>query len=281
MPFSYDATINDTNDSIPDLITSAVNSAVVTIEAEVSGLETQIADLKTRIKALEDNSTPAPAPADATVVSHTALSLGNATTPKAVAKPANVQAGDLLLMIVSADWGLGTEIGPSNGFTQIKEHDLGTDYLKVNVAYKVAGSSEPSTYPVDVTTNTDARVDLIAIRNAKTSGPIAVSSVGVIDNTNLTSAHTPEVVPSTGKGLHIATVAVSKSQVAQYDYSFTAPTGMTELTDTNTGRWIAMSTAYATYNSISTVPSKGFGLSTTATKLDKILISLVVPSVGS
>lgn len=278
MPFNYSASITDTNDAIPAAITAAVNSKVASLETEISGLETEVTNLKSRVSALESGSTPTPTPTDAFVASKTVLSLGNATTPKSVAKPSNVQAGDLLLMIVSADWGLGTQIGPSTGFTQLTELDLGSNLAKINVAYKVASSSEPASYNVDVTTDTDARVDLLAIRGAKTSGPFPISKIGSFNDTNVGSAWTPEVTPATSRGLFIGSVAVSKSQVAAYSFSFTSPSGMTELSDTSTDGWIGMSTASTTYNSTSPVSRREFGITTNAPEVEKVLISVVIPS---
>lgn len=284
MGFSYTASITDTNDAIPAAINSAVNSAVSTLSARITSLETEASSLEARIAALESGNTPdpepepEPTPVDAFVASKTVLQLGNAASPKAVAKPSDVQAGDLLLMIVSVDWGTATNLTPSTGFTQLTEVDLGTDRLKYNVAYKVAGSSEPATYNVGVTSATDARVDLLAIRNANTSGTIAVQSTKVLDSTAKTSVDAPSVTPSSSRGLLISTAAASKSSVAEYSYSFTPPTGMTEISDAATGNWVGMATATQTYNSSSATGVKTFGLTTSASRVEKIGINLVVPS---
>lgn len=150
-----------------------------------------------------------------------------------LAKPAGTVAGDLLLAFLSTDGPASTAWSTRvpSGWAILQADTITTSiFLAVQcVMYKVAGGSEPSTYPFDFG-NQSGMGGVAAWSGVDTTTPINVSALQ--DNpTSSTSHDIPSITTTAGDCLLIAFYAHRASNGVPY----TQPSGMTERFDAKLG----------------------------------------------
>ncbi len=170
------------------------------------------------------------------------VTIDKGVSGKQVSRP-TTQAGDLLVLILSADAGDHTGTVLPTGFTEIGRNSLGTGRLHYLVGTKVATSSEPSAYSLTVPTGSDAMASLISIQNADTSAQPIISKTNTSAST--TSHIAPKVAPKGSSDLLLSTVALDSTNPAILGTnSWTPALGMTELVDQQYGSEMSMTVAH-------------------------------------
>mgnify|MGYP004269979317 CR=1 FL=1 len=203
-----------------------------------------------------------------------------------LAKPSGVSSGDLLLMIISADnnapwtWPSGfTDIG-SNPVT-----DSGsTDGQTLGIAWKIAGTAEPSNYTTTITGGSlSFSAVMLHITGASPLNPIDVYNYTAITTGVATppaiTLSAPSITPTLNGSL-ILWIATGDSDVTG-NYTYTDPAGMTKIAGpNNNGVWssveiagLAQTTAAATGTLSGTV-----NLSTSANSTAGIAFSVAIKS---
>ena len=182
------------------------------------------------------------------VVAHYALSTGSSSSVTVTNTPSS--AGDLLLLIVSTDNAPVTFSWPS-GFTDIGAgpiNDAGsTDGQTMAIAYKIATSTEPTTYTLGVSGGSQSSAEtLLHITGASVSSPI--DTYGYTTNTAGTTVppalavSSPSITPTTNNDLILWAVTGDSNQTGSYTY--TDPSGMTQVgTTNNNGVWSSVEVA--------------------------------------
>lgn len=134
--------------------------------------------------------------------------IGTATT-LVINKPAGTAEGDLMLLVAGAETN-GIRATPPSGWTEVFDGDNAGGRSPLYIAYKVAGSSEPSSYTLTFASTTRSAGSILTYRNA------AYDTIGTI-TTNV--GNVPGVTVSNDYGI----VFVLDGHYAK-DVSFTAPT---------------------------------------------------------
>lgn len=134
-----------------------------------------------------------------------AYHLSTANTNEVANRPANVVAGDLLLLITVADFGAITAFTPPTGFahpTGTAELVGGSNLVMVSISQKVATGSEPTTYQHGAySTGADGISLMYAIGNVGAAASTRVTvATSASSTTTLTS---PTVTPVTTKNLNL------------------------------------------------------------------------------
>jgi len=135
-----------------------------------------------------------------------------------VDRPTGVEAGDLLVAMVSSD-GDNITLGAPGGFV-----DLGnvTGYNRTaRVWYKVATNAEPATYTFTSSSGNAYRVAMARVTGAPSSNPIAAPLAWNGANGSTTSLSVPQRTAPTGGALQLALV----SYAAAGDITLNLPSG--------------------------------------------------------
>lgn len=164
-----------------------------------------------------------------------------------VNKPTGTAEDDILLLIVGVDANddSATMTWPS-GFTEIIARAEATaGEGKFWVAWKKAGSSEPSTYTATCSVTGAHRAAIIAaVSGCNTTTPIDTSG----SNTNSASSSSPKSITA-----NAVTASMNGTLVffagndfgsSQSSASWAPPSGMTEIADLFTGTWLTLTAAY-------------------------------------
>lgn len=168
-------------------------------------------------------------------VSYHSSATANASQ-EVVNRPANVVAGDLLLLLTFADLGAITAYTPPTGFaapTGTAEAVAASGLVMLSVAQKVATSSEPSSYTLQAyATTANGFSVLYAIGNVGAATDVRVN---IANSASSSTQHTsPTVTPVTAKGLNLRGIAMDKTTGAGSWTPGTAPAGYTlERSDTD------------------------------------------------
>ena len=154
----------------------------------------------------------------------TAASTNVTITQLQINKPANVAQNDVLIANVVVNGGDAAAITAPSGWTLIKRNDNDSNTAMASY-YKVAGSSEPSSYTWDVDSQTRAEGGITRYSGVDSSNPVDTSAGNFGRGTVATTSP-------------ITTAASNEEVIALYGFDagnsgnyFSAPTGMTEKYD--------------------------------------------------
>lgn len=202
--------------------------------------------------------------------STSSVSFGD-TTLIDVPRPSGVVAGDVLLLFASNH--SGSAFGSPSGWTQLATQNYGSGVPLAAVFWKVAGSSEPTSYSFGTTSYSQGRVDVVAVYGSSVITPIVTTATSA---SSATQAIAPSVTPASATDLLLcmATVAAGSGLTA----SWTAPGGMTELTDELSGDFVTMTVARQSLASASATGTRTFGATLNSSRVAGT-ISVAVPSV--
>jgi RHS repeat-associated protein/uncharacterized repeat protein (TIGR01451 family) len=180
--------------------------------------------------------TPDPGPPGVTLVNKTSSTSGNSAVQSlSIARPAGVQAGDLLVaQIVSNDDDpdIAAPIGPSTtnpGPWVLLNSSVVTDALRQNVFVRKATSDDvaAASYTFTLTTTTTRRMagGIAAYHGADTTNLAAIPNAAATDNTSGTTVTAPSVTAAANSRL------LQLSAIAAEGQFTAAPSGMTEIWD--------------------------------------------------
>jgi hypothetical protein len=175
-----------------------------------------------------------------TVRGATSATVGYNTNPKTIAAPTTV-AGDLLIMIFATDYTSISEMQFPSGFTQVAQYDFALGSNHMIIGTKVATASEPSSYTYVAPTGGDTRVDLLSIKDADTTNAPVIRTAETPASTTTHAA--PSVSPAGTSDLLISGITLMSNPSNPGTTTWTAPAGMTERTDAQTGTILTMTTA--------------------------------------
>lgn len=162
------------------------------------------------------------------------------TDPKTIAAP-TIVAGDLLVMIYVTDNVSVTDMQLPSGFTERSRREFGLNSNHMIIATKVATASEPSSYTYVAPSGADTRVDLISVADADPNAvPVIVTSETVASTTTHAA---PSVSPAGTSDLLISGVTLMSNPSNPGATTWTAPSGMTEVTDAQTSTILTLTTA--------------------------------------
>jgi hypothetical protein len=157
------------------------------------------------------------------------LSSGTADLAAALtlARPAGTVAGDLLLAVVAHQEGGRRDMTPPAGWTDVPNTDRSNaKAVRIHAWYRIAGSSEPSTYTFTLTggSGTDISGGMLDVSGASSSTPINASG-SQSGGGATTSVSAPSITTTAPSALLIFGGACNNAS------SFTPPAGMTEQWD--------------------------------------------------
>lgn len=116
------------------------------------------------IAAVETSIPVFPTVRSRTTATHSSAS--GTATGETIAKPDGVVSGDLLVLYTVVDSGALADITVPTGFTQLGELSAGAGNVMHSVAYKVAGTSEPTSYTyANFGTSGDGASVLVAVKD--------------------------------------------------------------------------------------------------------------------
>ncbi|MDB5186710.1 MAG: exported protein of unknown function [Candidatus Saccharibacteria bacterium] len=193
----------------------------------------------------------------------TVRSFSTAGTPT-VTKPSSIVAGDLLVIVYATDSGDITSMTMPSGFTEIVAITNGNGAGHLKVATKVATGSEPASYVVGTPSNASVRLDVLSVQDVETSVAPAVASA--LTASSSTTHVAPSVTP-TGPNDLLLSVAAAAYPSSVPTTSWTAPSGMTEVTDSSPDGWISATVARQALVSGAATGTKTFSLSSSAAVL--------------
>ena len=163
-----------------------------------------------------------------TLRSFTKATTGSGTL--SLSKPSGTTASDVLIAHVVVRGASKTSITPPSGW-QLVRRDNTTGSIGVAIYYKVAGSSEPSSYSFSFSSYDDASGGIAAYSGVDTASPIDASSGKY--NSDSSTMTAPSVTTTTPSDMLLFFGAVTTSA------SVTPPSGMTE-------KWEAMNSGLTT-----------------------------------
>jgi hypothetical protein len=167
-----------------------------------------------------------------------------------VAKPTGTTTGDLLIAIVAAD--SDSTIANVTAPTGWTVSGSFAPYVRMKVWYKVAGSSEPTSYSF-VHSNASGRAVILRFNNFDTANPI--NQISFFDGSSSPQSDSAsETAPSltpTVTGAVLVTAYATQGGTRSY----TAPSGMTEISDNSDG-WISFASFVQTLSSTAATGTK-------------------------
>lgn len=174
-----------------------------------------------------------------------------------VTKPAGTAAGDTIVLVYAADTGNMSAMTFPSGFSEISATTNGNAAGHLKIAIKTATGSEPATYSVGMPADASVRLDAITIQNADTSiSPVAAATQTASSSTS----HTAPSVTPTGPNDLLLSVASINTGSSVGSASWTAPSGMTELTDALSDGWLTSTVAAQSLSSNAATGTRTFGL---------------------
>jgi predicted esterase len=210
----------------------------------------------------------------AAVRSVTVASIAYNNTSKTIARPAGTTNGDLMLLIMHADYGATSGFKVPAGFTTLATRELAANGDKQVIGYKIA-SGEPSSYTITVPVDADVRADMFAITGADLNQAPIVTTATLASSTSTHPA--PSVSPTSGRNLLLSTVSKSAGSGGQ-TFSWTPPSGMTERSDAATNGYVTQTTATQTYDSSQPTGTRTFNLTSSAAASAAIGASILIAS---
>lgn len=155
-------------------------------------------------------------------------------TQLSVSKPAGVIADDVLVACVTIRADSSISSVPS-GWTLIRQDTTATtdnNGCRQAIYYKVAGSSEPSSYQWKTSASTDIAICIAAFSGVNTSTPIEVNDGTSSDDPNDTTCTAPSVTTTTATCMLVTFHGFNPATTTTATTSQTPPSGMTEAADT-------------------------------------------------
>lgn len=203
---------------------------------------------------------------------HSQASNGSGAGPSNIAAPSGTVSGSYLVAFQNADEGINANTLTLTGGTTWNVLASGTNNGNTyKVYWKLAGSSEPANYSYDWNDSSAfSTCHIIRAENAGTEAP--VFQVGTQASSG-TSVSTPGITPPDENALEVRFACGVGSGS---NFSFTAPAGLTERTDTTLGGYPGGSTATRTLNSSSATSALNFTAS--ATISGRVGITLGIPT---
>jgi hypothetical protein len=198
------------------------------------------------------------------------------STTATVAKPASVVAGDLLVLVYAADDGNISAMTLPAGFTEISATTNGVGLGHLKIGTKTATASEPTSYTVGATAGASYRVDMFSVQDAD----VAVAPVvATVQTPSSSTTHTAPSVTAAGPNDLLMSIASVEYAVNSSTVSWTAPSGMTEMTDSTDG-WITTTVARQALASSGATGTRTFSLANSPSA-QAITASLTIRGVGS
>lgn len=175
-------------------------------------------------------------PAAALIVNTTTI-VGSGST-LVCNKPTNTAQGDMLLAWQGDDDGQLSSISPPSGWTTLTSVDMGINATHFKLYYKLAGSSEGSTYTFNQNVGTDGVLTTMALRNVDTNAAHWLYAAGATANSTSRVCSSLTRVPGGGVLLCSAMADMNNTAV-----TITQPTGMAKQSGIQSSTWTAMSVA--------------------------------------
>jgi hypothetical protein len=229
-----------------------------------TGLRTANADaLEVRIANQAVWTKPPEGPTRAFIrdVAVTVHNVGGSATAKTFNRPANVVAGDLLLVIASTDEDPVTAFSPAPGFA----HPTGTAEVSavgggasVSISQKVATASEPTTYTHGTFGTTgDGFTIVYAIGNAAAASNTRIAAASSAASS--VSITTPTLTPAAAKNLLIRGVAQDSPSGGVAWTPGTPPAGYELLrSQTHPGGWVWLGLWTQDYDTTTATGTRAF-----------------------
>lgn len=175
-------------------------------------------------------------------------------------KPTGTVQNDILVAFHGADVGTLTDMGtPTGGDTWLplasRARDDGTG-AGSKAWWKVAGSSEPSTYGFTQASNADGAVSIVAVQSGSTNTPVVAQTGG---NTAGTSKATPSTTPNGADDFEIRCVLLHGPGAS--GLTSTPPATYTEQTDVESGQYVLCTTATKALSSGAATGTQNFTIS--------------------
>ena len=163
----------------------------------------------------EVSATPTSAPSFRAATSNET----SASSSLTIGKPAGTQAGDVMVAAIAIR--PNTASITASGWTLVRRiNNTNTNPNSLAVYYKVAGSSEPSSYTFSLSSHTGAVGGIRTFTNVDTSAPVDAEAG---QNTSNGTTHSAPSVTT-----HYANDMIVTSHAFSSSASFTPPSGMTE-----------------------------------------------------
>lgn len=160
-------------------------------------------------------------------LSTTGSSTNVTITNLTIAKPADVDQGEVMIASVALHDGNATSVTPPSGWTQILRTDYDTNIGIVSF-WKAAGASEPANYTWTLSPQTRAQGGITTYSGVDTSNPIDAAA----GNFNRSKIATTSPITTTDANEEV--VALFALHVGSNNFAgdfFSAPSGMTEKYD--------------------------------------------------
>jgi len=174
------------------------------------------------IRTLDATAQTAPTPASVATSGVQSMNL---------AKPANLQKGDVLIAIVASSFAYGGVPTPA-GWTLIQSIDQGSQVIQLDTYYHVVEGSEPPSWSwqLGVPTNPNARAtgSIIAYRGVNATSPIGASQTRCCKNGTSTTVASINTI--TANNMVLAVFAEGQS-----NSTYTPPVALTGVTNVSNG----------------------------------------------
>ena len=211
------------------------------------------------------------------------------TASVTITKPASgVAAGDVLLLIISTDnWASFTlpsgfiDIGPG-----AQQTTNGADGQTMEIAYKIAGSSEPANYTITITGGSlDSAETMLHITGANPTNPIDTYWYATTPTPLAVPPPLPVTVPSITPGTNydlILWIASGDAGGSTGNYTYTDPSGMTQVgTTNNSGVGSSIEVASLSQTTAAATGSLAGTVSLTSTYVSSIAFSVAIRSLAT
>lgn len=178
-------------------------------------------------------------------------------------KPTGTVAGDLLLGFQTADRGTTTDMATPTGgasWSLLASQLFVTGELGTRIWWKIAGSSEPSTYGFSQVSSADGVVAVAAVITPVTTAPVFASSAATA---SATSIPTPSITPTGADDLEFRWAASQGQGGATL--TWTSPATYTEQVDRQSGTFTSASLAAKTLSSSAATGVQNFTISAATT----------------
>ena len=139
--------------------------------------------------------------------------------------PAGVVAGDVLIAQFTADDAPSVTTVPAGWATVVDPMAMGTS-ARLFVYYKVAGTSEPTSYAWGLSTAVKWNAAMTGFHGVDTANPFDTAAGTRVNATSATTLTVPGVTTGTAGALLVGGVGANNATLA-----VTEPTGWTELVD--------------------------------------------------
>lgn len=220
---------------------------------------------------------PDPPPATVPYVGGSSSATFSASADAPVDKPAEVEEGDLLIVILAKNGSSVVSAPEDQGWLRIAHQTYGSGVPITRAWWKKATDNEPASYAFSSGSSTQSgRIDLLVVKNWNGSAPIATSSTTANSTANFNA---PDILPISAKDDLLISVLAVAAASGLTEVTWTSPDGMTEHTDLSTSP-VTLSTASLTLED-NTNAARTFTSSTLSTARVGAGISILVPATAS